>query len=135
MSNNLTLIKYQLDIGGRYLEDTGEVIASSFIGEDVLDDLIKVAPLAKLTIYEEVGSDESSEADCLQNEKIPEILDFVKNKFVDFFKKTEVSALEKSDEKLIEAMSTVRSITNLYFLLETKYIKYKSDDTVVVKLG
>ncbi len=136
MSNNLTLIKYQLDDNdGRYLEDTGEVITSSFIDENILHDLIEVAPLAKLIIYEKAGSDEFSEADCLQNEKIPEILNFVEKKFIDLFKKVKINAIENSEDELVNTMSILRLITNLYSLLKTKYTEYKSDNTVVVKLG
>lgn len=135
MSTNFTLIKYQLGTNGRYLEDSGERIASSFISEETLQDLIKVAPLAKLTIYEEDGSDKFSESDCLQNEKIIEVLNFVKNRFIVMIKKTEISAIESNDESFIETISEFRSITNLYYLLETKHAKYQSDDTVIVKLG
>lgn len=135
MSTNLILMKYQLGINGRYLEDSGERIASSFISEEDLSDLIKVAPLAKLIIYEEDGSDDSSEAECLQNEKIIEALSFVKNKFIDLLKKTETSVIENEDAAMIEALSEFRSITNLHYLLDIKYTKYQSDDTVIVKLG
>lgn len=135
MSTNLTLIKYQLGTKGRYLEDSGERIESSFISEEDLSELIEVAPLAKLTIYEEDGSDECSEADCLQNEKINEALIFVKSRFIELLSNTDISATENTDAVLIESISKFRSITNLYHLLEIKRAKYQSDDTVVVKLG
>ena len=135
MSTNLTLIKYQLGANGRYLEESGERIESSFISEENLSELIKVAPLAKLTIYEEDGSDASSEADCLQNNKIAEALNFVKSRFIDLFNKNKMSTTRGADEFLIESISEFRSITNLFHLLEIKRVKYQSDDSVVVKLG
>ena len=135
MSTNLMLIKYRLGINGRYLEDSGELIASSFISEENLSALINEAPLAKLTIYEEDGSDEFSEIDCLQNQEIDKALRFARKKFIDLFKKTDLSAIENSDDDSTEALSKFRSISNLYYLLEIKHAKYQSDDTVVVKLG
>ena len=135
MSINLTLIKYDLDSKQRYLEDSGEVIATSFIAEDILQTFREMETLATLDIYEEVGSDKFSETDCLQNEKIPEILVFVKSKFIELFEITKVSITKTQGDELVEAMSIFRSITNLYFLLETKCKKYKSDDTVIIKLG
>lgn len=135
VSTNLTLIKYQLAADGRYLEESGERIASTFISEEILHDLIEITPLAKLTIYEEEGSDESSEADCLQNEKIFESLNFVKTQFINLISEAKISELESADESLIKSISDFRSITNLYYLLEIKHDKYQSDDSVVVKMG
>jgi len=135
MSNILTLMKYELDSNGRYLEDTGTIIESSFISEDLLKALIERVPPAKLTIFEELGSDESSDAICLQNDKIQEALDFIKNEFILLLKASKISTIENSNERLLEAISALRMITNLYSILEIKFEKYKSDDTVVIKLG
>jgi hypothetical protein len=135
MSTNLTLIKYQLGVEGRYLEESGECIASSFIDEETLNDLIKVTPLAKLIIYEEEGTDEFSEADCFQNEQIYEALSFINNRIITLIRKTQLSDVENMDEELSKVISEFRSITSLYHLLEIKYEKYQSDETVVVKLG
>lgn len=135
MSTNLSLMKYKLGVQGRYLEDSAERIALSFIGEATLSGLVKVAPLAKLTIYEEDGSDEFSEADCLQNDRVCDAFDFIKSRFVELLKATDVSTIEDSSDELAKSISDFREITNLYYLLEIKCAKYQSDDTVIVKLG
>jgi hypothetical protein len=135
MSNNLILIKYQLGTAGRYLESSGEVIASSFDDDGLLEELREIAPLATLTIYEDEVSDEASEAECLLNEKIPEIMELIKARFIQLLKCTEVATLENSADELVRSISAFRTITNIYQLLEIKYLKYRVDDTVIVKLG
>lgn len=135
MSTTLTLIKYNLGIDGRYLEDSGERIASSFISEENLNSLIQKVSLAKLTIYEEDGSDKCSEVDCLHNEEIFEALIVIKKIFIGLLKRADEFVVENSDEKLNEALSEFRSLTNIHYLLEIKHTKYQTDDTAIVKLG
>ncbi len=133
MSTNLTLIKYRLGSNGHPLEDSGEVIASSFISAELFSELVEIAPLATLDIYEEEGSDEYSNTECLHNEKIPEILAFVKAKFINLFEEKKSSIFENNDNELDDLISKFRSITNLYQLLEIKNIKYMNDVTAIIK--
>lgn len=135
MSNNLTLIKYRLGSNGRHIEESGEVIASSFVSDDLLSELIKIAPLATLNIYEEEGSDEYSDTECLHNEKLSEILSLVKKVFIGLLETERAPNFENNEDEFRNLISEFRSITNLYQLLEIKYLKYKNDDTVIIKLG
>lgn len=135
MATNLNLIKYDLNMEGRYLEEKGEIITTSFISENVLNDIKEIAPFAVLKIFEEENSDEYSETDCFQNDKIPEIIALIQNKFIELIEQIELLKLQNNQEYIEESISTFRSITNLYYLLEIKFKKYVHDDSVIVKLG
>lgn len=126
MSQIISLVQYNYHNEKLY-EENSETIETSFISEDCIDIIRESVGTA--IIYEDKGSDESYEIDCVGN--IAENMKLYEDKFIELFEDKDI----KNNEHISNSINLFRTLTNVYHIFWLKNEKFSNNDDVLIKLG
>lgn len=140
MSQSLFLVKYETSEDGKMYEVGSEVIESAFISADLFEKISDNYSLAECEIFEAIGSEESSQIDCIDGNKIDSIQVLLENEFLSLLveestknKYVRIDIVSKTD--LYESINKFKTLANLISLFKLKTEKYQNVTSALIKIG
>ena len=85
----MSLIKYKMNDNGKYFEENMNVIQRSFLSEPLNEKIVEKIKYAELTLFENEDSQETSVLDCIENTRIDEVIEIIKEEFINLMSRTD----------------------------------------------
>ena len=135
MSLTMSLIKYKMNDNGKYFEEDMNVIQRSFLSEPLNEKIVEKIKYAELTLFENEDSQETSVLDCIENTRIDEVIEIIKEEFINLMSRTDNLKSNQKRTNIHEIILEYKEISNIYDLLFKKQSTYIDDNSVIVKIG
>jgi len=137
MSQNLFLVKYQMDEKGNPYEDKCEIIESAFITPELVNLIEKEKLLEDKRLLEEIETVEFSNITCIENYSLNKALEILQDEFIQLILKTsdKLKSVVFNSDEISSSMDEYRTITNLQHIIKLKKDKFEHSPNVVLKLG
>ena len=131
----MSLIKYKMNDNGKYFEEDMNVIQRSFLSEPLNEKIVEKIKYTELTLFENEDSQETSVLDCIENTRIDEVIEIIKEEFINLMSRTDKLKSNQKRTNIHEIILEYKEISNIYDLLFKKQSTYIDDNSVIVKIG
>ena len=122
MSQNATIMDYEVDDAGNIYEPNGKIVESAFISPALTKLLRDKNLVKKRFLFENVGSADVVEIECVDDNSIQEFIEILESELIKIMTSDEACSIKeivvKDDFEFL--VRELRTVSNLYHLAKLK---------------
>ncbi|WP_252176555.1 hypothetical protein [Endozoicomonas sp. 4G] len=152
MSQSINLVKYEAANDGKLYETKTDLIETAFVTSSLLEELKGQFSLTEKNIFEALGSEDHYSIDCFNDSDVEAAIRKLEDIFLSILKSEGKNLCDErggtasenlpsklsahiSSQDIGDSISRFRTLTNLIHVFKLKHNQFRTDNSVVLKVG